>query len=126
MNLRLDSTIEKECDGDAQANQWLEFVNDLWNVHLPHLREKTYGDGPATGLYGFLEDSDYESVDQLSLDLLNDYEDRDANAEEADFHAGAEEDTLVVISGSVDQQASASIIDEQVEHRGESLKLEII
>ncbi len=65
-------------DAQAQGNHWSEFVADLWNAHLPHLREETYGEGefvfdPSTNRYGFEDQSDYSSDDELFMqDLEND------------------------------------------------------
>ena len=64
-------------DGEGRANQWSEFVADLWSVRLSHLREETFGDGefvfdPTTGRYGFEDESDHGSEDGFMLDLEND------------------------------------------------------
>ena len=73
MKLSVETTGEANREGDTQANQWSEFVDDLWDVRLPHLMEETYGDGgfvydPKTGHYGFEEWSDYESEDEFFKD----------------------------------------------------------
>ena len=65
----------------AQRNRWSEFIADLWTTHLPHLREETCGDGkfdfdPSTNRYGFEDQSDYSSDDELfKQDLESDVED---------------------------------------------------
>jgi len=55
----------------GEGNHWAEFVSDLWTTRLPHLREETFGDGgfiydPATGRYGFEDESEYGSDDWLT------------------------------------------------------------
>ena len=52
--------------GDDEREQWREFVADLWEERLPHLREEVYNDGAFvydshTGRHGFQDDSEYES-----------------------------------------------------------------
>ena len=69
----METTGEANREGATQINQWSEFVDDLWDTHLPHLMEETYGDGgfvydPKTGHYGFEEWSEYESEDEFLKD----------------------------------------------------------
>ena len=119
LNLRLGSARETVWEGNTQANQWSEFVDDLWDVRLPHLREETYGDGgfvydPATGLYGFQEGSEDGSEEELMFDLMNDQEDGATKEggvdsyQSIDYGEGAEEDSFAVISESVGQQATVA------------------
>ena len=63
----------------AIHGRWPEFVNDLWQERLPHLRQEVYGDGmfmfdPTTGRYGFQEGSDYGTEDEFMTDLMNEPE----------------------------------------------------
>ena len=68
----------EEGEGEEEPEQWREFVLDLWEARLPHLREEGYGYGdgggfmfnPATGRYGFQEGSDYESEGELMEELM--------------------------------------------------------
>ena len=89
-------------DGEGRANQWSEFVADLWSVRLSHLREETFGDGefifdPTTGRYGFEDESDYGSEDGFMLDLENDDSERDA-VESGDFMINlADEDSFIEV-----------------------------
>ena len=63
----------------AYQGRWPEFVDDLWQKRLPHLRQEVYGDGefmfdPTTGRYGFQEGSDYGTEDEFMTDLMNEPE----------------------------------------------------
>ena len=80
---------------------------DLWNAHLPHLREETYGDGefvfdPSTNRYGFEDQSDYSSDDELFMqDLENDgYDEVVVEGFGIDL---AKEDSFVEVDESVSQ-----------------------
>ena len=84
--------------GDDEREQWREFVADLWEERLPHLREEVYNDGafvydPHTGRYGFQDGSEYDSEGELMDDLMNESE-----------KEGHTEDSFLVISE--DQQQS--------------------
>ena len=76
--LRVQQQVEAE-EGDTQRDQWREFVGDLWDNRLPHLRSEVYGDGafvfdPHTGRYGFQEGSEFDSEGELMDDLMNEPE----------------------------------------------------
>ena len=78
--------------GDDEREQWREFVADLWEERLPHLREEVYNDGafvydPHTGRYGFQDGSEYDSEGELMDDLMNESE-----------KEGHTEDSFLVIS----------------------------
>ena len=73
--IELQVELAAGADSQAQGIHWSEFVADLWNVHLPHLREETYGEGefvfdPSTNRYGFENQSDDDEL--LMHDLEND------------------------------------------------------
>ncbi len=76
--IKLRAELATGADAQAQGNHWSEFVADLWNAHLPHLREETFGDeefvfDPFTNRYGFEDQSYYSSDDELFMhDLEND------------------------------------------------------
>ena len=56
--------------GDDEREQWREFVADLWEERLPHLREEVYNVyDPQTGRYGFQDGSEYEG--ELKDNLMN-------------------------------------------------------
>ena len=97
-------------DGEGRANQWSEFVADLWSAQLSHLREETFGEGefvfdPTTGRYGFEDESDRGSEEGFILDLENDlYEGEEV--EGGDFLVNlADEDSFaeVIESGLLSQ-----------------------
>ena len=61
--------------GEGTVDIWLEFVNDLWDKYLPHLREELYGEGlfvynPNTGCYGFQEEEGEEEDTTNSSALM--------------------------------------------------------
>lgn len=66
----------EESNQNQSVPVWSEFVYDLWNNHLPHLREELYGDGqlafnPSTGYYGFQEENeDKEVITEESTSLF--------------------------------------------------------
>lgn len=71
LNLRKDLTSEVVPKGES--SQWSEFVDNLWKVHLPHLREGTHRDfvyDAKRGDYGFKEELSVqgESEDDLRFD----------------------------------------------------------
>lgn len=84
----------------AHQSRWPEFVDDLWQRHLPHLRQEAYGDGefmfdPTTGRYGFQEGSDYGTEDEFMTDLMNEPEyqgegERGRDTEEGAMTTGGE------------------------------------
>lgn len=81
LRLRIQLELEGQDVGDEHAirGRWPEFVNDLWQERLPHLRQEVYGDGmfmfdPTTGRYGFQEGSDYGTEDEFMTDLMNEPE----------------------------------------------------
>lgn len=59
--------------GEAGAQYWTEFVHDLWQQKLPHLREVYESGGgmfvydPATDHYGFQEGSEYDDGGEFGL-----------------------------------------------------------
>ena len=68
--------------------RWPEFVDDLWQKRLPHLRQEVYEDGmfmfdPTTGRYGFQEGSDFGTEDEFMTDLMNEPEYPGGEGEEA-------------------------------------------
>lgn len=70
--IKLRAELARGSDSHSESNHWSEFVVDLWTERLPHLREETYGEGefifdPSTGRYGFEEQSDYGSEDDLFM-----------------------------------------------------------
>ncbi len=70
--IELQAELQTGADAQAQGNHWSEFVADLWNAHLPHLREETYGEGdfvfnPSTH-YGFEYQSDDSSDENDGYD----------------------------------------------------------
>ena len=88
--------------GDDEREQWREFVADLWEKRLPHLREEVYNDGafvydPHTGRYGFQEGSEYDSEGELMDDLMNEPE-----------KEGHTEDSFLVISEDKQQSLESS------------------
>lgn len=85
LRLRIQLELEGQDAGAEHAfhGRWPEFVNDLWQERLPHLRQEVYGDGmfmfdPTTGRYGFQEGTDlvYKTEDELMMDLMNEPEHR--------------------------------------------------
>lgn len=91
--------------GQKPVMMWSDYVSDLWEKHLPHLRETIVGGGafvydPATGRYGFQE-GDYEDdtiSDELAVSL---------NIDEVDEKEKVTEDIKL----------SAIIIEEQEENQ---------
>ena len=75
--IKLRDELATGADAQTRGNHWSEFVA-VWNAHLPHLREETYREGefvfdPFTNRYGFEDQSDYSSDDELFMhDLEND------------------------------------------------------
>lgn len=62
----MQQELAESAKGEGTVDIWLEFVGDLWDKHLPHLREELYGEGlfvynPNTGCYGFQEEEEEES-----------------------------------------------------------------
>ena len=81
LRLRIQLELEGQDMGAEHGvhGRWPEFVNDLWQERLPHLRQEVYGDGmfmfdPTTGRYGFQEGSDYGTEDEFMTDLMNEPE----------------------------------------------------
>ncbi len=73
--INLQTELATGADAQAQGNQWSEFVADLWNAYLPHLREETRGEGefvfdPSTNRYGFENQSHYSCDDELFMQEL--------------------------------------------------------
>ena len=65
--------------GEGRANQWSEFVADLWSVSLSHLREETFEVdlfvlNASTGLFGFEDEpgTGYRKEEGLMSDFEND------------------------------------------------------
>ena len=63
--LKVEQELEGSAEGRGIVDLWLEFIADLWQKHLPHLREELYGDGlfvynANTGCYGFQEEEEEE------------------------------------------------------------------
>ena len=77
--LKVRKEVEDEAapeDGVSGAEQWREFVDSLWDEALPHLRPQVYDDDafvfdPYTGKYGFQDDSEFDSDNELMDDLMN-------------------------------------------------------
>ena len=78
---RLLMRVHQELDGEEKgepdsADIWFEFVSNLWDTYLPHLREEFYGDGlfvfdPNTQCYGFQEEEEGdEGSDDGFMDAL--------------------------------------------------------
>ena len=83
MRLRIQLELEGQDAGAEHAfhGRWPEFVSDLWQERLPHLRQEVYGDGMfmfdlTTGRYGFQEGAGlvYKTEDELMMDLMNESE----------------------------------------------------
>ena len=60
---------------EGTVDIWLEFISDLWQKHLPHLREELFGEGlfvynPNTGCYGFQEEEEEEGEEMSSNALM--------------------------------------------------------
>ena len=66
LQLKVEQELEEGTEGQRSVDLWLEFVGDLWEKHLPHLREELYGVGGIfvynanTGCYGFQEEEEEE------------------------------------------------------------------
>ena len=104
--LMIQQQVEVE-GGDDEREQWREFVADLWEKRLPHLREEVYNDGafvydPHTGRYGFQDGSEYDSEGELMDDLMNEKE-------------GHTEDSFLVISEDKQQSLESSRREEREE-----------
>ncbi len=108
--IKLRAEVARGTDYQTEGNHWSEFVADLWNDRLPHLREETYGEGefifdPSTGRYGFEDQSEYGSEDDL---FMADLESEDRPEEVIDDAFGidlaaVEEDSFAVVVESVGQ-----------------------
>ena len=81
LHLRVQQELEGSNEGEGGLNIWSEFISDLWEKHLPHLREELYGEGlfvfnPDTGRYGFQEEKEEEGEEDedcvLTSSLLGD------------------------------------------------------
>lgn len=77
LQLKVHHELEEGSQGQRTVDIWLEFVSDLWEKHLPHLREELYGEGlfvynPNTGCYGFQEEEeeDEASYEEVMAALL--------------------------------------------------------
>lgn len=82
--------------------RWPEFVDDLWQRRLPHLRQEVYGDGmfmfdPTTGRYGFQEGSDYGSEDEFMTDLMN----------EPEYQGEGEGDRVGGVTGRIEEDGAS-------------------
>lgn len=59
LQLEVQLHLEEEDRGQKTVETWSEVVVDLWEKHLPHLREELHGEGvpynPKTGSCGFPE-----------------------------------------------------------------------
>ena len=85
--LKVQQELEDAADGQRDVDIWSEFISNLWEKHLPHLREVLYGEGlfvfdPKTGYYGFQQEDDNEEEDRSSGDELVAALLRDATSEE--------------------------------------------
>ncbi len=63
--LQVHLELEVEMGGQSGGDIWYEFVSDLWEKYLPHLREELFGEGlfvfdPSTECYGFQENEEDE------------------------------------------------------------------
>ena len=112
--------------GDTQRDQWREFVGDLWDNRLPHLRSEVYGDGafmfdPHTGRYGFQEGSEFDSEGELMDDFMNEPEEDYTQRRE-------DEESFLLLSG--DQQPSLESSREEeakgAEHPGVHDECEVL
>jgi len=116
--LRVQQQVEAE-EGDTQRNQWREFVGDLWDNRLPHLRSEVYGDGafvfdPHTGRYGFQEGSEFDSEGELMDDLMNEPEE--------DYTQRTEDEESFLLLSEEQQPSLESSREEETkreEHPGE-------
>ena len=86
----MQQELEGSSEGEGDLNIWSEFISDLWEKHLPHLREELYGEGlfvfnPNTGCYGFQEEEEEEGEEfedcVLTSSLLGDDADKDGRYE---------------------------------------------
>lgn len=112
LRLRLQLELEGQGTGAdlAACGRWSEFVDDLWQVRLPHLHQEAYGDGmfmfdPTTGRYGFQEGSDFGTEDEFMTDLMNEPEFQgvgDGFREEGAAEEGGREDGVGEETGDVD------------------------
>lgn len=58
--------LSDSAEGQNSVDIWVDFVDNLWDKHLSHLREELYGEGlfeynPNTGCYGFQEEEEEEA-----------------------------------------------------------------
>ena len=115
MRLKIQLELEGQDAGAEHAfhGRWPEFVNDLWQERLPHLRQEVYGDGmfmfdPTTGRYGFQEGADlvYKTEDEFMMDLMNEPE------HQGEGEAGGEGEKADSIGGLRDVDDSFEELEE--------------
>jgi hypothetical protein len=115
LQLKVHRESEEGDKGQETVAIWLEFVSDLWERHLPHLREELYGEGllvynPNTGCYGFQEEEEEEdeaSYSEVMAALLREAAEEDEQEEQVKG---------IMDSGSFKLQPedSFAVIDEDV------------
>ena len=129
LRLRIQLELEGQDAGAEHAfhGRWPEFVSDLWQERLPHLRQEVYGDGmfmfdPTTGRYGFQEGADlvYKTEDELMMDLMNEPEHQGeggvgetegggGEGEKADSIGGLHDDSFEELEESEAMEPTATI-----------------
>ena len=111
--LRVQQELKGSNKSDGSLNIWSEFVSDLWEKHLPHLRwpgEHHGESNPNTGCYGFQEEEEEEGEENedcvLTSSLLGDSADEDGGYERGGMESGSngirdtpmEEESFTILS----------------------------
>lgn len=119
LRLRIQLELEGQDVGGEHPfhRRWSEFVSDLWQERLPHLRQEVYGDGmfmfdPTTGRYGFQEGASYRTEDELMMDLMNEPERQGDGEGERQREGGGEGQGEDSIGGLRDVDDSFEELDE--------------
>ncbi len=123
--LKVDEELEGAKEGRGTVDIWLEFIGDLWQTHLPHLREELYGEGlfvynANTGCYGFQEEEEEEGSEvggeELMAALLREVG-RGEGAEEGGVTAGEKEDSgSFKIQPTMEEESFAIITEDMIGH----------
>ncbi len=80
--IKLRAELATGADAQGQGIHWSEFVADLWNARLPHLKQETHTErggevicNPSTNRYGFEDQSkDFSDDEHFIHGLENDEE----------------------------------------------------
>ena len=117
LQLRIQQKLNEPSIRSKVNVVWQEFVVDLWQRHLPHLREELYGEGVYVfiGRYGFQEEHGEEVSSEVMAGLLEKAADHEA---EQNWNAGNSESSSSPESSLSGNVALQSFIDE-----GESQQL---